>query len=109
MGDFFVVTETNFEAEVISSQLPVLLEFGAPWCQPCKQLEPLLFQLAQQWQGKMKLVKVDVDESADLAMRYGVMGVPTTILFVNGEVKARLTGFQSRNKLEEKFGAMIGG
>ncbi len=103
MADFFEITEDNFETEVKKSALPVLLEFGAPWCQPCKRLEPILTQLAAEWQGKVRLCKVDVDVSPNLAMQYQVMGVPTVILFRQGQVLERVSGLQTRDRLVDKF------
>lgn len=103
MAAFLHIDETNFEQVVLASSKPVLLEFGATWCQPCKQLEPVLLKLGESWRESVQLAKVDVDESANLAMRFGVMGVPTVILFKGGEGVVRFSGFQSREKLLEKL------
>jgi len=103
MADFLSVNDTNFDSEVLHSSLPVLLEFGAPWCAPCKRLEPILLQLAQEWQGKARFAKLDVDESAAVTMKYQVMTVPTVILFKNGAAVERLVGLQARARIEEKF------
>jgi thioredoxin 1 len=103
MGQFLNITEENFEQEIVKSKLPVLLEFGADWCAPCKRMEPLLSQLGDQWTGKVRLAKVDVDQSASITMQYQVMSVPTIILFVNGQPVERLTGLQPRERLLEKF------
>lgn len=108
MSDFFLIGDGNFEVEVIQSALPVLLEFGAPWCGPCKMLEPVLVKLGQKWSGKIRLSKVDVDESPDLTARFGVMGVPTVILFKDGKEMARITGYMPLDKLEAKFGPLMG-
>jgi thioredoxin 1 len=107
METFLHVDETNFEKEVLKSDLPVVLEFGAVWCQPCKQLEPVLAKLGQEWAGKVRLVKVDVDESVDLTMRFQVMGVPTVILFTQGKPAARFTGYLPREKVLEKLGSFL--
>lgn len=103
MAEFFEITENNFEQEVLKSSLPVMLEFGAVWCAPCKHLDPILKQLEQEWQGRARFAKVDVDTSEKLTMKYQIMGVPTVILFVKGEPRQRTTGLQTRNKLIEKF------
>jgi thioredoxin 1 len=103
MSDFIEINEANFDLQVLKSVQPVVLEFGAVWCGPCKRLEPILKQLSQEWAGKARFAKVDVDQSSDLAIKYGIMGVPTVILFQNGEVQQRLTGLQSRERLIEKF------
>ena len=107
MGEFLHIDEANFDLEVLKAEKPVLLEFGAAWCVPCKQLEPELIKLGGEWADKVRLAKLDVDESPSLTMKFGVMGVPTVILFVNGEAKQRLTGFQSRQRILEKMGMFI--
>jgi thioredoxin 1 len=96
------VGEADFEEEVISSSLPVLVDFTAVWCGPCKMLEPIVSQLAQEWNGKVKVVKLDVDNNADLAMQYQVMGVPTLMLFSNGQPLERLTGYQPKQRILAK-------
>ncbi len=108
MDPFLHVDDSNFDEQVLKSEKPVLLEFGATWCVPCRQLEPELVKLDGEWGGKARLAKLDVDESPDLTMKYGVMGVPTLILFVKGEAKQRLTGFQNRQRIAEKMGAFLG-
>jgi thioredoxin 1 len=97
----------QFDQEVLKSKLPVMVEFGAAWCGPCKRLEPELEKLALQWKDRMRLLHIDVDEASDLAVRMNVMSVPTVILFVNGEPKQRVMGFQPLNRLIEKFEAYI--
>jgi thioredoxin 1 len=104
MDTFLHVSEANFEKEVLQSAQPVVVEFGAVWCQPCKQLEPVLAKLGQEWNGKARLAKIDVDESVNLTMKFQVMGVPTVILFVNGKAAARFSGYQPRDKILEKLG-----
>lgn len=103
MSNFINVNEENFNSEVINSALPVLLEFGAVWCGPCKRLEPLLEQLGNQWAGKLKIAKLDVDENINLTTQFQVMGVPTIILFSQGQAVERLTGLQSLDRLVKKF------
>ena len=104
MEEFLQVNEANFEQEVSQSALPVVLEFGAPWCRPCKQLEPVLLKLGQEWAGQVRLAHVNVDESTNLTMKFQVMGVPTVILFVQGQAVARFSGYQSRERILEKLG-----
>jgi thioredoxin 1 len=87
--------------------MPVLVDFTATWCGPCKMLDPIVKQLADEWQDKVKVVKLDVDENANLAMQYQVMGVPTLMLFVGGEIKQRLTGYMPKNKLVDKLSPHI--
>jgi thioredoxin 1 len=96
------VGESDFENEVISSSLPVLVDFTAVWCGPCKMLEPIVKQLALEWEGKVKVVKLDVDDNAGLAIQYQVMGVPTLMLFSNGEPLERMTGYQPKQRILAK-------
>ena len=103
METFTHIDEKNFEGEIQNSSLPVVLEFGAVCCQPCKQLEPELLKLGQEWAGKVRLAKVDVDESVNLTMKFQVMGVPTVILFVNGQPAVRFSGFLPREKILNKL------
>lgn len=97
------VNETNFQAEVLDAALPVLVDFTAVWCGPCKMLDPLVKQLAQDWDGRVKVVKLDIDENQDLTIQYQVMGVPTLILFVKGKPVQRISGYQPKDRLVAKF------
>jgi thioredoxin 1 len=107
MGTFVEIENSSFESEVKESQLPVLVEFGAEWCAPCKQMEPILEQFAAHWNGKLRLARVDVDKSVEIAMQYQVMSVPTLILFIDGEARQRASGKQSRERLDEKFSSFL--
>ncbi len=97
------IQEASFQQEVLESTVPVLVEFGATWCAPCKMLEPLLSQLAVEWKDKIRMVKIDVDQAANLAMQYQVMSVPTLILFKQSQPKERLSGFQPRDRIASKI------
>ncbi|HHY88112.1 MAG TPA: thioredoxin family protein [Chloroflexi bacterium] len=103
MSTFAEVDESQFEQQVLRASVPVLVEFGAAWCVPCKRLEPELEKLAFSWKDRIRLARVDVDQSLNLTMHYQIMSVPTTILFVDGQPVQRLTGFQPYNKLVEKL------
>lgn len=103
MDNILELTDQSFEDEVINAQTPVLVDFGAEWCHPCKQLDPIVEELANDWDGKVKVVKIDSDVHVETTMKYGVMGLPTLILFVNGEPKERLSGFQPKNKILSKM------
>ena len=107
MVDFNHVGEGNFQKEVIESEQPVLVDFTAVWCGPCKMLDPVVKQLALDWEGKVRIVKLDVDDNPDLAMQYQVMGVPTLMLFVGGEPKQRVTGYQPKDSIISKIGSFI--
>ena len=97
------VTEGDFQNEVLDADKPVLVDFTAGWCQPCKMIDPIVKQLAQDWDGKVKVVKLDADENPNIMMQYGVLGIPTLMLFKSGEVKERMTGFQPKDKLVTKI------
>ena len=102
MAEMQYVTESDFQEEVIQSSLPVLVDFTAVWCQPCKMIDPIVKQLSVEWDGKVKVVKLDADQNPNILMQYGVMGIPTLMLFKGGEVKERITGFQPKDKLVAK-------
>ncbi|MBI3172540.1 MAG: thioredoxin [Chloroflexi bacterium] len=99
MSEMQYVTEADFQSEVLNSSEPVLVDFTATWCQPCKMLDPVVKQLAQDWQGKVKVVKLDADQNPNIMVQYGVMGIPTLMLFKSGEIKDRITGYQTKDKL----------
>ena len=102
MTDVKYVTEQDFQQEVIGSDLPVLVDFTADWCQPCKMIAPIVHQLAGEWDGKVKVVKLCADANPNIMMQYGVMGIPTLMLFKSGELKERMTGYQPKDKLVAK-------
>ena len=104
MSDLKKVDEGTFQTEVLDSNEPVLVDFSAVWCQPCKMLDPVVKQLAGEWEGKVKVVKIDADENQNLVMQYGVMGIPTLLFMKGGEVKERVTGYMPKEKLIAKFG-----
>lgn len=93
------LTDANFHHEVIESQQPVLVDFWAPWCQPCVEIAPTIEQLAQEFAGKAKLGKLNVDEHPDTAADVGVSAVPTLLMFRGGDVIKRRSGSQSRHQL----------
>lgn len=103
MSELQYVTESDFQNEVLGEEKPVLVDFTAGWCQPCKMVDPIVRQLAQDWDGKVKVVKLDADQNPNIMMQYGVMGIPTLMLFKGGEVKERLTGYQPKDKLVTKL------
>ena len=93
-------TSENFEAEVLKSNKPVLVDFYADWCGPCKMMAPLVEQLAEELAEEAVIGKLNVDDCEDIAMKYGVMNIPTLILFKNGQETERVIGVQSREVLE---------
>lgn len=103
MADLTKVTEDTFEEEVINAAEPVLVDFSAVWCGPCKMLDPVVTQLAGEWEGRVKVVKIDADENPNILTQYGVLGIPTLLFFKEGEVLERVTGFMPKDKLVSKF------
>ena len=103
MDELKYITEETFESDVLQSEVPVLVDFTAVWCGPCKMLSPLVAELAQEWEGKAKVYKMDVDTNQDTPIKYGVMGVPSLILFKSGEIAARITGFKPKKQLQTTF------
>ncbi|MGD2251690.1 MAG: thioredoxin [Anaerolineales bacterium] len=108
MADILTVSDGTFQAEVLNSELPVLVDFGAEWCHPCRMLDPIVDELASEWEGKVKVVKVDIDVNVETAMQYGVMGVPTLMVFVQGEPKGRHVGFAPKSKILRKLASPLG-
>jgi thioredoxin 1 len=103
MTEVSYVTEQDFKNEVLESSLPVLVDFTAVWCGPCKMVDPIIKQLAVDWAGKVKVVKCDADQNPDVLMKYGIMGIPTIMLFKDGEMVERSTGYQPKDKLISKL------
>lgn len=99
--EIVTLTRDNFDKEVLASAEPVLVDFWASWCGPCRMFSPIVDEFAQENAGKVKVGKVNIDEEPELASRYGVMSIPTAILFQNGQAASTLVGVQPKEKLEE--------
>jgi thioredoxin 1 len=98
------VTAATFEAEVVNSETPVLVDFWAEWCGPCHAVAPVLERIAEEREGELKIVKLNIDEEQELAMRYGVMTIPTMILFRDGEPAAVVSGARPKGAIESALG-----
>ena len=101
MAEF--VTDQNFEAEVLKSDTPVLVDFYAEWCGPCKMMSPVIDELSKEYEGKVKIVKLNVDENQETAGKYQVMSIPTLFIFKGGEIVEQMVGFQDKNALKDRI------
>ena len=100
-------TDDNFEAEVLKSDIPVLVDFYADWCGPCKMLAPVIDELATEYEGKVKIGKVNVDDAGATAGKYGVMSIPTIVFFKGGEIADQAVGFVPKEELAKKLDALV--
>jgi thioredoxin 1 len=98
-------TDSNFEAEVLKSSGPVLVDFWAEWCPPCKMLSPIIDKIAKDYGEKAKIGKVDTDSNRDVAMKYAISAIPTVIIFKDGQVAQKFVGFKSERELKEALDA----
>jgi len=101
------VSDDNFESEVLQSALPVLIDFWAPWCGPCRAIAPAVEELASEYAGKLKVVKMNVDENPRTPSRYGVRGIPNLIVFKNGEVQQQIVGAVPKAQLAKAISTVV--
>ncbi len=101
------ITQTNFRTDVLASDKPVLVDFWAVWCAPCRQLSPIVDSLAEKWGDQVTVGKLNVDDEHSIAEEYGVMSIPTLVLFKNGAVVERVVGVAPQATLEKRFGQYI--
>ena len=107
MSAGITITGGNFEQEVLQSSIPVLIDFWATWCGPCKMIGPVIDQLAGEYEGRVKMGKVNVDEENDLAQRHGIVSIPTLVLYKGGDIAAHKTGSASKRDIEAMFKGFI--
>lgn len=101
------VNGNNFQQEVLESSVPVLVDFWAPWCMPCRMLAPIIEKLAEENEGKLKVCKLNTDENQNIAAQYGIQGIPTLIVFKEGKEVSRTVGAMSKEKLQEKLDPIL--
>jgi thioredoxin 1 len=101
MGSEIILNDSNFDQEVLLSEVPVLVDFWAPWCAPCRMLAPIIEELAGEYAGKVKIGKLNVDENQSIAARYGVRGIPALILFNKGGIAAQSVGLQPKPNIKD--------
>ena len=102
------LTDGNFEAEVVSAKTPVLVDFWAEWCMPCRMVAPILDELAGEYDGKIKVAKLNVDEARATAMKFGITSIPTLILFKDGQPVRKVVGAKSKKDLKAELDAVLG-
>ncbi|MFA4045205.1 MAG: hypothetical protein HZRFUVUK_002015 [Candidatus Fervidibacterota bacterium] len=102
------VTEANFDSEILNSETPSMVDFWAPWCGPCRAMAPIVERIAERYQGKIKVAKVNVDENQGLAIRYSIMSIPTLIFFKGGQVVDRIVGLVSEHTIDERLKKILG-
>ena len=105
MGKYIELTSANFDAE--TSKGAVLVDFWAPWCGPCRMLSPVIEELAEDFEGKAKICKVNTDEAQDLATKFGVRSIPTLLFIKDGEIKAQMIGAQSKQVIADKINSLL--
>ena len=107
MGDVFEVSDANFESEIINSKIPAMVDFWAEWCGPCKKVGPVVEELAAEYQGKIKIAKMDVDSNRKTPAKFGIRNIPTLILFKGGEVVNTIVGAQPKTSIEDELKKLL--
>ncbi len=101
------VSDDNFEQEVLKSTKPVLVDFWAPWCGPCRMVSPIVEELATEYDGKVEFVKVNTDDNPNTSVKYGIRSIPTLLVFKDGEAVGQIVGFRPKSDLKERLDAVI--
>lgn len=109
MANELEFTDANFESDVLKSDVPVLVDFWAPWCGPCKMIAPIVDEIAGEYDGKVKVGKMNTDDNQQVPAKYGIMSIPTLMIFKNGEISDRIVGAQSKQAITEKLESALAG
>jgi len=107
MSDLLEVTDENFDAEIVNSDIPAMVDFWAVWCGPCKTVGPIVEELANEYEGKIKVAKMDVDQNRATPGKFGIRNIPTLIFFKGGEVTHTIVGAQPKNHIEEELKKLL--
>jgi thioredoxin 1 len=107
MSSGIAISAENFESEVLGSPVPVLIDFWASWCNPCKMISPFIDQLADEYSGQLKVVKINVDEENELAGRHGIVSIPTLIIYKDGEIAGKKVGAAPKHDIEALFRDLV--
>lgn len=107
MSEIILLSEQNWENEITNSDLPVVVDFWAEWCAPCRMMAPILEEIKREYQGKIKVGKLNVDENSTIAGQYRIMGIPTLLFFRSGKIVDKVVGIVSRKTLDDKIGKLL--
>ena len=107
MRNVVEINDIDFDTEVIESEVPVLVDFWAPWCGPCKALAPTLDEISKDNEGKIKIVKINVDDNKEIAVKFGIQSIPTMLIFIKGELKEQIVGSLPKNQIEKTLMDLI--
>ncbi len=107
MADLLQVTDANFDEEIVKADIPAMVDFWAEWCGPCKMVGPTVEALAKEYEGKIKIAKMNVDENRETPAKFGIRNIPTLILFKDGEVAQTIIGAQTKSHLEEEWKKLL--